>query len=120
MSTPNWANLVKQGRAKDIGVPWSKDEINAVYVLKVPVEYVRRGCLTVEDYEALKKKDETYESKTGELPVEAMDRSELLRKATKEEISFTSDATDSTLRALIRPIVEKPKPKKKVAKKTKK
>lgn len=119
MGTPNWGNLVQQGRAKDIGVPWSQDEINAVYVLKVPVEYVRRGCLTIEDYEALKKKDETHESKTGELPLEAMSRAELLRKATNEEVSFTSDAPDSTLRALLKPFEKKPA-KKKEAKKTKK
>lgn len=118
MSTPNWANLVKQGRAKDIGVPWSLEEQNAVFVLKVPVEYVRRGCFTIEDYEALKKQDETHKSKTGELPVAAMPREDLLKKANEANLEITNDVADSALRALLAPFAAKAKSvKKAVAKK---
>lgn len=121
MSTPNWGNLVKQGRAKDIGVPWNKEEMNALYVLKVPVEYVRRGCLTTDDFKSLKKKDETHKSKTGELPVAAMAREDLLKKAREADLEITSEANDTALRALLSPFEKKVKSVvKKASKKTKK
>src|SRR3990167_2694619 len=62
----NWANLVEQGRAKAFGVPWSDGEQTALNELKIPVDYVRNGCLTVEAYEkaqAVPNKPLTYYSK---------------------------------------------------------
>src|SRR3990167_5340603 len=62
----NWANLVEQGRAKAFGVSWSDEEQNALRELKIPADYVRNGCLTLEAYEQAKtnpKKPLTYLSK---------------------------------------------------------
>lgn len=128
MGSPNWARLKQQGRAKDIGVPWSAEEANAVFVLKIPAEFVRRGCITTEDYDELKAEDEKVMSKDGELPLAAMPREQLLKKANDAGIVFTNDATEETLRALIdaheskKSTVTKVTEKvaKKVAKKTKK
>lgn len=121
MGTPNWGNLKQQGRCKDIGLPWSAEEVHAVFVLKVPAEYVRRGCLTTDEYEALKKKDETFQSKNGELPVAAMPREELLKKAKEAGLEITNDTTDETLRAVLTPFQKvKKEVVKKVVKKTKK
>lgn len=50
MANCNWANLVERGRAKAFGVPWSDAELAAIYELKIPVDFVRGGCLTLEDY----------------------------------------------------------------------
>ena len=108
MSGPNWAKLVMQGRAKDVGVPWNKDEAHAVFELGIPADYVRRGCLTVEELENLKKEDEQVEKKEGRKPLEAMDRGELVAAASELGVEFTNDATDQGLRALIQ-VNDKPK-----------
>lgn len=50
MSGPNWGKLVKQGRAKAPGIPWSDEEAKAVFEYKIPADYVRRGVLTKEQY----------------------------------------------------------------------
>jgi hypothetical protein len=55
---PNWAKLVAQGRVKSIGMPWSDEEANAVFTLRIPPAYVRSGILTIEDYEKAKASDE--------------------------------------------------------------
>lgn len=55
----NWPQLVAQGRAKDIGMPWSEEEQEALSTLiahtgfdrKTIASYVRSGVLTVEDYD---------------------------------------------------------------------
>lgn len=51
MGSPKWERLVHQGRAKAHGVPWNDEELHAVYELKIPAEYVRKGILTLEEYE---------------------------------------------------------------------
>jgi hypothetical protein len=43
----NWAGLKNSGRVKDINVPWSPEELHAIHVLKIPVEDVRNGILTL-------------------------------------------------------------------------
>lgn len=52
-STVDWNTLVGQGRAKAYGVRWSQEEKDAI-ASGVPVEYVRKGCLTVEEYQEMK------------------------------------------------------------------
>ena len=46
----NWGKLIAQGRAKDVGIPWSNEELHAIHELKIPTEYVRDGVLTLDDY----------------------------------------------------------------------
>lgn len=76
----DWAKLVEQGRAKAIGVPWSEEELKAIYQLKIPPEYVRRGILTIEDYQKELEK-EKQEEKTGtEKPLSKMTKKELIAK----------------------------------------
>lgn len=53
-SSVDWNTLVGQGRAKSYGVRWSQEEKEAI-LNGVPVEYVRKGCLTVSEYEDMKK-----------------------------------------------------------------
>ena len=88
MSSPNWAKLVNQGRAKAWGIPWAEEEAHA-RALGIPAEYVRSGILTVEDYEAAKITD----AKNGK-PLERKDRDELIKLAKEEGIAtLTPDAT---------------------------
>ena len=54
-TTINWGKLLAQGRVKAVGIPWSTEESNAIYKLKIPACYVRQGILTLEDYEQAKK-----------------------------------------------------------------
>lgn len=44
----NWRTLVDQGRAKDVGISWSEEELHAIYVLKISPDDVRRGVFTHE------------------------------------------------------------------------
>jgi len=55
---PKWAKLVAEDRVKSIGLPWSDEEANAVFNLRIPGAYVRSGVLTVEDYEKAKASDQ--------------------------------------------------------------
>ena len=116
MGTPNWSNLFRQGRCKAVGVPWTEEEAKAVYELKVPVSYVRRGCLTPEDAEKLKQEDLAVEKKTGEKPLVALTRDELLAKAKDLGIQITSDVNEETLVSVISKVPKKIEPK--VKKKT--
>ena len=47
----NWAKLKAEGRCKEIGVPWNEKELEAIYKLKIPAEYVRKGILDKDEYE---------------------------------------------------------------------
>ena len=90
-----WAKLVAQGRAKDIGIPWSEEEATAIYTLKIPIEYVRKGILTISDYEKVK----------GSIPADKS-KDELIVEAKKEGIPVTPEATKESLEKVI---VEKKK-----------
>jgi len=48
----NWGKLKEQGRAKDIGVPWNNEELNAIHKLKIPFNLVKKGILTLEQLES--------------------------------------------------------------------
>lgn len=63
---PNWGKLLEENRCKALGVPWTEAELNAIYQLKIPVEYVRNGCLTAVAYELAHKggTELRYKSKT--------------------------------------------------------
>jgi tRNA(Ile)-lysidine synthase TilS/MesJ len=90
MSAIDWAKLVAQNRAKAYGIPWSEAEANAVYQLKIPADYVRKGILTLEDYEKAK----------GVLPPEKT-REELAEEAKKLGIPVTPDATKESLEKVL-------------------
>ena len=101
MGSPNWAKLVFQGRAKAFGVPWSEEEAKAIFTLGIPADYVRRGALTVEEMEDLKKADAAHEKKHGEKPLEALSRAELQVKAKEVAPQITNDAPEPVLRDVI-------------------
>ena len=85
----DWAKLVSQGRAKDIGIPWTEEEVRAVFILKIPAEYVRKGILTLEAYEKVK----------GSISDKS--KEELMAEAKKEGIAITPEATKESLKKLI-------------------
>ena len=86
-TTINWGKLLAQNRVKAIGIPWSEEESNAIRNLKIPADYVRRGILTVEDYEKAKVSG-----------MEEPKKKEDLEKEAKElGIGFTPEATAESL-----------------------
>ena len=85
----DWAKLVSQGRAKDIGIPWTEEEVRAVFILKIPAEYVRKGILTLEAYEKVK----------GSISDKS--KEELMAEAKKESIAVTPEATKESLKKVI-------------------
>ena len=91
MGTPNWAKLYQQGRCKAIGVSWNEEELNALYVLKIPVEYVREDVVTAEEYE------ERLEQHGGKKPLEYLSLAELREKATELEVDFSPLVARETL-----------------------
>ena len=116
MSGPNWARLVQQGRVKAMGVQWNPEEEHAIFQLRIPAEFVRRGSLTLEAYTELKKADDAAFKKTGEKPLDALTLGELQAKARELGIEATNAAPEIVLRELIKRVGEKvveKKPKKK-------
>ena len=110
----NWAKLAAQNRVKAVGIPWTPEEANAIYKLKIPADYVRKGILTLKDYEKAKASG-----------IEKPKKKEELEKEAKElEISFTPDVTPEALREEIAKkkevrAEENPTPPKKNVRKTK-
>ncbi len=97
MLSVDWAKMVAQGRAKDIGVSWSEEEVRAVYILKIPAEYVRKGILTVEAYQAaLSGKKDIVD------PYLKLSQKKLVEMARGLGIEATPEASKETLVRLIR------------------
>jgi len=92
MGTPNWGKLYQQGRCKAIGVPWSEEELHAIFHLGIPVEYVRSGILSEKDYKDAKTQDE----KEG-TPPERMTREQLETRAEELGIEITPQTPDAAL-----------------------
>lgn len=88
----NWGLLYEQGRCKSIGIPWNEAEKHAVFVLKVPADYVRRGCLTVEDWKKEAEKQAASEAKTGKVAVSTLRKEQLQALCAKRGIQATDDA----------------------------
>jgi hypothetical protein len=93
----NWPKLYNAGRVKAIGIPWSPEESNAIYNLKIPVGYVRDGIITLEAYTKI-----LEEETKGEKPVERWVISELRIKASELGLSFTPEATEDSLIKVIK------------------
>lgn len=89
-STPDWGRLYEQGRCKSIGVPWNEQELSAVHKLKIPVDYVRQGCITLEQF---KKMQTAVESKS-EKPLKFLKRDDLLKKAVALGIVFDENVVN--------------------------
>ena len=106
----NWGKLYLQGRCYAVGVPWNPDQAYAAHNLGIPAQYVRRGCLSLDDHKALQKEDADYEKRTGEKPLEVQSRDELLIKIGEKGIEVTPAAPDNVLVELL----TKDKPKEKV------
>jgi len=98
-TTIAWSKLVNQGRAKAHGVPWSKEEENALKAGMTPDD-VRAGLFSGKDV----KKADKIEEKSGERPLIRMKRDELIEIAKEMEIDF--DVESVTRAALMSEIVE--------------
>ena len=88
----NWANLYAQNRCKSIGIPWTDEEANAVYNLKIPADFVRQGCFTEEDYQKKKNKIETETTRTGKVFLVHLKKNQLVALCEKHGIQITPDA----------------------------
>lgn len=84
----NFEKLLKNNRVKAIGIPWSNDELNAMYNLKIPADYVRQGILTKADYEKELKGDIKAEEKGEEKPLIKMTKEELVKTAKELGLDF--------------------------------
>lgn len=102
-SSPNWSKLVEQGRAKAHGIPWTEIELKAIYELKIPADYVRNGCLTVEQFESEKKEVKTSVEETGQKPLMHCTKLELIEIAQNLRLpNITGDVKRLELIALLR------------------
>ncbi len=101
MTDINYANLVAQGRAKAVGVPWNDTENNAIYNLKIPADFVREGVITLEGYEKAKAKDQKFEEETGEKPVGKMNVAELKAKADSLGLTYAPNVQKAALVEII-------------------
>ncbi len=101
LSSPNWGALYAQGRCKAVGVPWSEQEL-AARALGIPVEFIRNGVLTSAAYKKELEKVDAIESKTGAKPMKYWNKSQLVERAQKLEISFDpQQTTNQTILSLI-------------------
>ena len=97
-SSLDWAKLYNEGRCQDIGVPFNNEERNALHNLNIPVEYVRMGIITLDDYSAQLKK----EAETGKKPLEKMKDEDLIEIAKRLDVKLTPDIPKSVLITEIR------------------
>lgn len=96
MATINWGRLLSQDRVKAFGVPWSAEEHQAV-LAGVPADYVRKGCLTVEDYEKELGVEEKHTEETGTKPLKDFKKPELLAMCEKLGLEVTVAALKETI-----------------------
>lgn len=101
MSTINWGHLVDQGRAKAIGISWNEEELHAIYELKIPVEFVRAGVLTLEKYQSEQKEVDRIVKEDGKKPNQYMSKAELIKEALSLGIPVVDEATRADLLMLI-------------------
>ena len=97
----NWGKLLAQDRCKAFGVSWSGEELHAIYKLKIPADFVRNGCLTLEDYQKATAELSDIENKGEEKPLLYMKKEELVKKAGELGIPVTPDVKRSDLIHLI-------------------
>lgn len=93
MGTPNWGMLLDHDRCKAIGVPWSEEELNALYKLKIPADFVRAGFITLDAY----KKEQTSVDASPVKPLNYMKKEELMGLAKTLQIECTPEVTRTDL-----------------------
>ena len=93
----DWSKLVSENRAKAIGVSWSEQELKAIYELKIPVDYVRGGCLTLEQFKSASSLTHSGKKK----PIRYMSKGELQTEARERAIAFSDESTRSDLILLL-------------------
>lgn len=93
----DWARLYSEGRCKNYGIPWSDEENAAVFILGIPADYVRRGCLTKEAYEKMLSEDEAEVKNTGTIPLTQCKKERLEKLCAEYGVSFTPEATRNVL-----------------------
>ncbi len=109
-----WENLVRQGRAKNVGIAWENEELDALYdiVNKANIsrveaaEYVRNGAMSFEDYQKMVSKGVKPET-----------REDVEKKAKLAGVKFAPEAPTTVLKEEIE---RKKRVKKVVKKETKK
>jgi len=120
----NWSKLLGQNRCKAIGVPWNDMDLNAIYQLKIPADFVRNGCQDVESYEKALAELSACEKVGKDKPLEYMEMNDLVKKAEELKINFTPEVGRNDLIQLIKqselPVQKAKKPLKVVKKKKKK
>lgn len=97
----DWGKLVEQGRAKALGVSWSESELKARYELKIPAEFVRAGCLTLEDYKRAQGVVEEEIKQGKKKPLRYMSKGELLDEAKAKGLQVSDETTRAELILLI-------------------
>lgn len=110
--TLNFQALLAKGRAKDFGVPWSPEELEALIAISRAhnlafsdvAPYIRtHGPLSVEDFDAIR-----AEEAGGEKPDAHKTRKELEKKAKALKVEFLPEITDRALADLVRKAEEAP------------
>ena len=74
----DWPKLVRQNRAKAVGISWTPEEMDAIHKLKMNPEDVRSGFLSPEELE--KSKENRTE---GEVVLEELGKDVLIENAEK-------------------------------------
>ena len=100
----NWPSLVEQGRAKAYGVPWNDEELAAIHTLGIPPEYVRGGCLTVEDY------GKASRPSGGKKQDRFMKLDDFRKEADALGVAYGKDTTRAELLEMVRDAREASKP----------
>jgi len=104
MGSPKWERLVSNGRAKAHGIPWSVEEQHAVFELKIPAEFVRKGVLTLEEYEIELLEDSRQTDSEKKKTLNKMERENLALLA--DELGIEYDPRTVTRLELIKSIKE--------------
>jgi len=92
-TTHDWGRLYAQGRCKAIGISWTDEESKAVFIKKIPAEYVRLGILSYSEFLERKAKDDAMTVQ----PLIKRGKEELLKMAHEAGLNATSDASKETL-----------------------
>lgn len=100
MTEINWANLVAQGRAYAVGIPWTEEQALA-RAAGVPAEFVREGVLSFEEYTKKRQAEDKAIESGEEKPLNRMNRNELIAKATELGIEFAPSVTVASLKEII-------------------
>ena len=86
----DWATKKAQGRVKDIGVPWTEEELIALKSGEATVEGLRGG-------DAAPSKPTEPKAPAGEKALEKMNKGELTAKAEELGLTVSPDATKAEL-----------------------